>query len=72
MGKKRRGVPCREVVPFSLSLLPPVCPFQDLLDIASSGPAEALYEKPYFISVKEALKPGGIMCMQGGCGYMNF
>lgn len=32
------------------------------------GPAEVLYQNAYFNSIKEALKPGGIMCMQGGCG----
>ena len=29
------------------------------------GPAETLFKQVYFERVRDALKPGGIMCMQG-------
>ena len=31
----------------------------------SIGPAEALFEEPYYRLMKQALKPGGIVCTQG-------
>ena len=29
------------------------------------GPAEVLFQKPYYESIKAALKPKGILCSQG-------
>ena len=29
------------------------------------GPAESLFEKPYFEKMKGALRPGGIICSMG-------
>ena len=31
----------------------------------SAGPAECLFEQPYYEKMKKALKPGGIICAQG-------
>lgn len=31
---------------------------------ASSGPAQELFEKPFFESVARALRPGGVVCTQ--------
>ena len=37
------------------------------------GPAKCLFEKSYFEKLKEALRPGGILCSQGThvivCGH---
>ncbi|XP_072047273.1 spermidine synthase-like [Amphiura filiformis] len=35
------------------------------------GPAEALFEEPYYQLMKEALKPGGIICTQGECVWLH-
>ena len=29
------------------------------------GPAECLFEQPYYEKMKKALRPGGIICTQG-------
>ena len=41
-----------------------VQPFYHYIYVCS-GPAKALFEQAYFEKVYAALKPGGIMCMQG-------
>lgn len=35
------------------------------------GPAACLFEEPYFISMKKALRPGGIICTQAGTYWSN-
>ena len=35
------------------------------------GPAKCLFEKSYFEKLKEALRPGGIICSQGECTLMQ-
>ncbi|XP_077998491.1 spermidine synthase-like [Glandiceps talaboti] len=35
------------------------------------GPAEALFEKPYYELMKQALKPNGILCAQGECMMLH-
>lgn len=35
------------------------------------GPAEALFEEPYYRLMKQALKPGGIVCTQGECIWLH-
>ncbi|XP_077970313.1 spermidine synthase-like isoform X2 [Styela clava] len=35
------------------------------------GPAEALFEKPYYELMKKALKPNGIICSQGECLWLH-
>ena len=39
--------------------------------VVSSGPLMAPSEKTSFERVNAALKPGGIMCLQGGCGQTH-
>ncbi|XP_035697345.1 spermidine synthase-like [Branchiostoma floridae] len=35
------------------------------------GPAEALFQKSYYELMKEALRPGGIVCTQGECMWLH-
>ncbi|XP_070560365.1 spermidine synthase-like isoform X2 [Ptychodera flava] len=35
------------------------------------GPAESLFEKPYYELMKTALKPNGIICSQGECMWLH-
>ncbi|XP_078487009.1 spermidine synthase [Ciona intestinalis] len=35
------------------------------------GPAEALFEKPYYQLMQKALKDGGIICAQGECVWLH-
>jgi spermidine synthase len=35
------------------------------------GPAEVLFQKPYYESIKAALKPKGILCSQGECMWAD-
>ena len=35
------------------------------------GPAAALFEAPFFALVHRALRPGGILCMQGECVWLH-
>ncbi|XP_014215876.1 spermidine synthase-like [Copidosoma floridanum] len=35
------------------------------------GPATCLFEEPYFVRMKNALKPGGIICTQAGTYWSN-
>ncbi|XP_006812014.1 spermidine synthase-like [Saccoglossus kowalevskii] len=35
------------------------------------GPAESLFEKPYYELMKAALKPNGIVCTQGECQWLH-
>lgn len=35
------------------------------------GPAESLFQKPYYELMKCALKPGGIICTQGECQWLH-
>jgi len=35
------------------------------------GPAESLYKKEYYALMKNALKPGGIVCTQGECLWLH-
>mmetsp|Transcript_8961 Transcript_8961/g.13470 ORF Transcript_8961/g.13470 Transcript_8961/m.13470 type:complete len:314 (-) Transcript_8961:175-1116(-) len=35
------------------------------------GPAETLYQQEFFNSVKHALAPGGVFCMQGECIWLH-
>lgn len=46
----------------------------DIIIIDSSdpiGPAESLFQKPFYQSVYKALKPGGICCAQGECMWLH-
>ena len=36
------------------------------------GPAKSLFEKSYFENLMEALRPGGIHCLQGMCGHQQY
>jgi spermidine synthase len=35
------------------------------------GPAESLYQDSFLASVQSALRPGGILCMQGECMWLH-
>nr|AIZ03432.1 spermidine synthase [Mayetiola destructor] len=35
------------------------------------GPAESLFQEPYFVLMKNALKPNGIICSQGGSYWID-
>jgi len=35
------------------------------------GPAEALFRPEFFLSMREALAPGGILCTQGECQWLH-
>lgn len=35
------------------------------------GPAEALFQRDYYVSLKNALRPGGILCSQGESMWLN-
>jgi len=35
------------------------------------GPAEVLFQKDFFVSMRDALGPGGILCTQGECQVRN-
>lgn len=39
--------------------------------IKFTGPAESLFEKPYFELMQKALKPNGIICTQGECIWLH-
>ena len=41
----------------------------DYLVFISSGPAECLFEQPYYEKMKKALRPGGVLCAQGNMTY---
>ena len=43
-----------------MSLCVCVCVF-----LSRPGPAECLFEQPYYEKMKKALRPGGIICTQG-------
>ena len=48
--------------------LMPLCVFHCLAlltMLSPAGPAVCLFQKDYFARVKLALKPGGLMCLQG-------
>ena len=36
-----------------------------------SGPAEALFKPEFFLSMKNALGPGGVICTQGECIWLH-
>ncbi len=36
-----------------------------ITDCSDLGPAEVLYQEDYFKLIHSALRPGGIMCLQG-------
>lgn len=35
------------------------------------GPAEVLFQREFFISMSEALAPGGVLCTQGECQWLH-
>lgn len=35
------------------------------------GPAEVLFQKEFFVSMSEALSPGGVLCTQGECQWLH-
>ncbi|CAI8037195.1 Spermidine synthase, partial [Geodia barretti] len=35
------------------------------------GPAECLFEQPYYEKMKKALRPGGVLCAQGECIWLD-
>jgi spermidine synthase len=35
------------------------------------GPAEVLFQPEFFLSMREALAPGGILCTQGECQWLH-
>lgn len=35
------------------------------------GPAEVLFQKEFFVSMSEALAPGGVLCTQGECQWLH-
>jgi len=46
----------------------------DVIIVDSSdpvGPAEVLFEKPFYISMRKALKEGGIVCTQAECLWLH-
>lgn len=45
------------------------CLFPIFMSLNISGPAVCLFRKPYYESLKKALKPGGIICSQGELFY---
>lgn len=49
------------------------CEFDVIITDSSDpkGPAVCLFRKPYYESLKKALKPGGIICSQGECFWFD-
>jgi spermidine synthase len=48
--------------------------FYDVVIVDSSdpiGPAEALFEAPFYRAIAAALRPGGVVCTQGECVWLH-